>query len=71
MYACNLQYSFSKSMNVITHAQFWSDPVVSNHCVVESHSCVARVDCRCSLTVVVGGHHIIGDPRYDPCCVPY
>ena len=43
MYVCNLQYSFSKPMNVITHAQFCSDPVESNHCVLESHSCVARV----------------------------
>ena len=33
-------------MNVITHAQFCSDPVVSNDCVAESCSCVARVDCR-------------------------
>ena len=46
MYVCNLQYSFSKSMNVITHGQFCSDPVVSNDCVVESCSCVARVDCH-------------------------
>ena len=43
MYVCNLQYSVSKSMNVITHAQFCSDPVESNHCVLESRSCVARV----------------------------
>ena len=69
MYVCNLQYSVSKSMNVITHAQFCSDPVESNHCVLESRSCVARVVDR--LTVVAGGHHIIGDPRWDPCCVPY
>ena len=43
MYVCNLQYTFSKPMNAITHAQFCSDPVESNHCVLESRSCVARV----------------------------
>ena len=47
-------------MNIITHAQFCSDPVVESVIIVFAKSlvpCVARVVCRCLLMVVEGGHH--------------
>ena len=60
-------------MNVVTHVQFSSDPVVQS-VIID----LPRVSSRVSLgllvvrlRVVVGGHHIIGDPRWDPCCVRY
>ena len=60
VYVCNLQYSYSKCMNIIMHAQFCSDPVVESVIIVFAKSlvpCVTQVACRCSLIVVEGGHH--------------
>ena len=44
-------------MNVTTHAQFCSDPVESNHCVVELAPVALGLIVVCALTVVAGGHH--------------